>query len=378
MPRAPALPGQPFSEIDTPALILDLDAFERNLERMASFARRSGMRIRPHAKTHKSPFIATQQIARGAVGVCCQKVSEAEVLVAGGVHDVLVSNEIVGAPKLARLAALARHARVSVCADDMAAVGELDSAAARAGSILHVLVEIEVGGKRCGIAPGAEAARLAQAIAQSAHLRFDGLQAYQGSAQHLRSDAERQAAIAHAVDAVRVTQTELGKLGLTARTVGGGGTGTFEIEAASGVYNELQPGSYIFMDADYARNRRADGAPFDGFEHALFVVASVMSAPSPERRILDAGHKCLPVDSGMATPWNLAGAVYHRPSDEHGVLEVAACPAPPKRGDRVLLVPGHCDPTVNLHDWYIGVRGLRGNDPVVELVVPVAARGALF
>lgn len=378
MPPAPAAPGQPFSQIDTPALVLDLDAFERNLDRMARFAERAGIRVRPHAKTHKSPYIAAQQIARGAVGVCCQKVSEAEVLVAGGVRDVLVSNEVVGAGKLARLAALARHARIGVCADDAAAVAELEAAAARAGSVLHVLVEIDVGGRRCGIAPGAAAADLALAIAGCGNLRFDGLQAYHGSAQHLRTHAERRAAIAQAVAAVRMTQQELDKRGLQARTIGGAGTGTYEIETASGVYNELQPGSYVFMDADYALNQRADGGPFDNFEHALFVLATVMSAPGPDRRILDAGHKAIPVDSGMPSPWQLDGASYQRPSDEHGVLDVSRCAAPPTRGGKVLLVPGHCDPTVNLHDWYVGVRGIGGNDPVVELVIPVAARGALF
>lgn len=378
MQRPPASPGQPFAEIDTPSLVLDLDAFERNLDRMAAFARRTGVRVRPHAKTHKSPYIAQAQIARGAVGQCCQKVSEAEILVEGGVTDVLVSNEVAGAPKLARLAALARKARIGVCVDDADNIAELDAAAAALNVTLHVLVEIDVGGKRCGVAPGAPAAHLAQLIDRSQNLCFEGLQAYHGSAQHLRTEAERKQAIARAVDAVRITQAELQKLDLTARTVGGAGTGTFEIETASGVYTELQPGSYAFMDADYARNRRGDGALFDTFEYALFVLATVMSAPAPERRVLDAGHKCLPVDSGMPTPWQLPGAIYHRPSDEHGVLDVSACTHPPARGAKVLLVPGHCDPTVNLHDWYVGVRGLSTPQAHVEIVFPVAARGALF
>jgi D-serine deaminase-like pyridoxal phosphate-dependent protein len=170
----------------------------------------------------------------------------------------------------------------------------------------------------------------------------------------------------------------LASLGLRADKVTGAGTGTYEYEAASTVYDELQPGSYIFMDADYARNRRVDGAAFDAFEHALFVYATVMSRPAPERAIVDAGHKALAVDSGMPVAWRLEGAVYHRPSDEHGILDLTACRQRPARGEKVLLVPGHCDPTVNLHDWYVGVRGLATPQARVESLWPVAARGALF
>jgi D-serine deaminase-like pyridoxal phosphate-dependent protein len=374
----PATVGLPLSQVDTPALIIDLDAFERNLERMAGFVSSAGVSLRPHAKTHKSPVIAAKQIALGAVGVCCQKVSEAEAMVAGGVADVLISNEIAGAAKLDRLAQLARRARLGVCVDNADNVAELEAAAGKAGSSLDVLVEVDVGGRRCGVPAGEPAARLAQQIARSSHLRFAGLQAYYGSAQHVREAAERKAQIARAVEQVRQTQRALREVGLQARTVSGAGTGTYENEAASGVYTELQAGSYVFMDADYARNKRADGGPFDTFEHALFVYATVMSAAVPERAVVDAGHKALSVDSGMPEPWQRPGAIYHRPSDEHGILDLTASNHRPARGDKVLLIPGHCDPTVNLHDWYVGVRGLNGGQGCVESLWPVAARGALF
>jgi D-threonine aldolase len=377
-PHQPAAPGMPLADVDTPALIVDLDAFERNLRRMADAVGQAGLRLRPHAKTHKSPEVARRQLALGAVGVCCQKVAEAEVMVAGGITDVLVSNEVAGARKLARLAALARQARIGVCVDEVASVEEIERAAAAAGASIDVLVEIDVGGRRCGVAPGAAAAQLALRVAAAKHLRFRGLQAYYGSAQHVRDAAERQAHIERAVGHVEATLSALGAAGLAAQIVSGAGTGTYEHEAASRVYNELQPGSYVFMDADYARNKRADGGPFDRFEHALFVYASIMSAPVPERRVLDAGLKALAFDSGMPVPWQLSGAVYLRPSDEHGNLDVAACAQPPGRGDKLLLVPGHCDPTVNLHDWYVAVRGLHGSDARVEALWPVAARGALF
>lgn len=374
----PATIGMALAQVDTPALVVDLDAFERNLQRMADFAGRAGVRLRAHAKTHKSPDIAARQMALGAVGVCCQKVSEAEAMVEGGISDVLVSNEVAGAAKLERLAALGRQAKVGVCVDDAANVAELEAAAAKAGATLDVLVEIDVGGRRCGAAPGAAAARIAELVAKAPHLRFAGLQAYHGSAQHVREASERRNLIARAVELVEETRRALRAVGLEAGVISGGGTGTYENEAASGVYNELQCGSYVFMDADYARNKRADGSFFDDYEQALFVYATVMSAPVPERGIVDAGLKAFSVDSGPPVPLKLPGADYQRPSDEHGVLDLSKCTETVKRGDKVLLVPGHCDPTVNLHDWYVGVRGLGDAEARVECLWPVAARGAVF
>lgn len=376
--KPPAAVGMAFADVDTPALVIDLDAFERNLKRMAEFAGKAGIRLRAHAKTHKSPVIAARQMEFGAVGVCCQKVSEAEVMVEGGIGDVLVSNEVAGAGKLDRLAALARRARIAVCVDDPGNVAEMEVAAAKAGVTLDVLVEIDVGAKRCGIAPGEPAARVARLIAGSPHLSFAGLQAYHGSAQHVREASARRDQIASAVAMVEETLRALRAAGLEARIIGGGGTGTYEHEAASRVYTELQCGSYIFMDADYARNKRADGGMFDAYEHALFICATVMSMPQPERAVLDAGLKTFSVDSGMPLPWQVPGAVYHRPSDEHGILDLTNCARPPARGDKVLLVPGHCDPTVNLHDWYVGVRGFGTASAHVETLWPVAARGAVF
>lgn len=374
----PAHPGMPLEDVDTPALIVDLDAFERNLKRMAGAVAKAGVRLRPHAKTHKSPIIAHRQIALGAVGVCCQKVSEAEVMVQGGVNDVLVSNEVMGARKLDRLAGLARQARVIGCVDNPIALDAMAEAAARTRVRLDVLVEIDVGASRCGVPPGEPAVALAQAIDRHKHLRFAGLQAYQGRAQHMRTIEERTAAIKEAIDRTARTVSALKAAGLSCDIVGGAGTGTYELEAASGVYNELQAGSYIFMDADYARNRKPDGSDFDTFEHALFVLATVMSTPVAERAVVDAGLKAFAFDSGPPTPVGHAGAVYERPSDEHGSLNLTQCNERPGLGDKVRLIPGHCDPTVNLHDWYVGIRGLSGSSPIVESLWPVAARGALF
>ncbi len=368
----PAQPGMREDEIDTPALVIDLDAFEFNLDRMAALVAPTGAKLRAHAKTHKSPVIALRQMARGAVGQCVQKVAEAEVLAWGGVPDILVSNEVVGPAKLARLAALGRIARVAVCADDPAQVAAAEAAAANAALRLSVLVEIDVGAGRCGVAPGPEAVALAQSIAASPHLRFGGLQAYHGSAQHLRRPEDREAAIAFAADGVRRTLEQLRQVGLEAAIVGGAGTGTFPLEAASGVYTELQAGSYCFMDADYARNLNAAGRQVDTFRHALFVLSTVMSAARPGVAVLDAGLKALSTDSGVPELWQRPDIRYVSASDEHGTLKFGPETAAPKLGEKLRLVPGHCDPTVDRYDWYVGARAGR-----VECLWPVAARGGM-
>jgi D-serine deaminase-like pyridoxal phosphate-dependent protein len=366
---APARIGAPLEDVDTPALVLDLDAFERNVKRMADSVAGRGVRVRAHAKTHKCPEIAKRQIAAGAVGVCCQKVSEAEAMVDGGISDVLVSNEVVGEAKLVRLAALAARARIGVCADDTQNVRALQAAAARAGARLDVYVEVDVGMRRCGVAPGAPAAALAREIAACPELRFAGLQAYQGRAQHMRSAAERRAAIERAASAAHQTRKLIESGGIACPTVTGAGSGTYLYEIESGAYDEIQPGSYVFMDADYARNEWA--APLPRFEHALFVLATVMSRPAAERAVVDAGLKASSVDSGMPIVWERPGLQFVRASDEHGVIEIASGAAAPALGEKLLLVPGHCDPTVNLYDWFVCLRAGR-----VEALWPITARGA--
>ncbi len=368
----PARVGMPLTEVDTPALLLDLEAFERNLDRMDQSLAANRIRVRPHSKSHKCPEIALRQMARGAVGVCCQKVSEAEAMVEGGVMNVLIANEVIGAPKLARLAALARRARVSVCVDDLRNVIDIDAAARAAGVKIDVLVEINVGANRCGVEPGLPAVELAQQIATAKNLRFAGLHAYQGAAQHARTPLERKAAIAKAVQNVRETVDALQVHGLKPDIITGAGTGTYLLEAASGIYNEIQPGSYIFMDADYSRNLGEDGKPVTSFEQSLFVWATVMSHASAERAVVDAGLKALSVDSGMPLVADLPGVEFLKASDEHGVLKLPRG-AQVKIGDKIRLIPGHCDPTVNLYDWIVGVRGGK-----VECVWPVAARGAFY
>jgi D-serine deaminase-like pyridoxal phosphate-dependent protein len=369
-PWKAARPGDPLSAVDTPALLLDLDAFERNLRRMAAAVHGTGVRLRPHAKSHKCPEIARRQVALGAVGVCCQKVSEAAVFVDAGIEDVLVTNEVVGTAKLQHLVALARRARIGVLVDDAAQVHALARAAQAAQVVLDVYVEVNVGAHRCGVEPGPDAVRLARLVADAAPLRFAGLQCYHGPAQHLRAPAERAAAIAQAVEAARSTRDAIRACGIAVERVTGAGTGTFPYERDSGVFNELQAGSYVFMDRDYADNQGGDGDI--AFEHALFVRSTVMSRPSPTRAVVDAGLKASSVDSGMPRVWQRPELRYLKAADEHGTLATPDT-AEVTIGDALMLVPGHCDPTVNLYDELVCFRG-----DTVEALWPIAARGALL
>jgi D-serine deaminase-like pyridoxal phosphate-dependent protein len=291
-------------------------------------------------------------------------------MVDGGVGDVLVSNEVVGRAKLARLAELAKRAHLSVCVDDPGNAGDLDDAARAAGVRLDVLVEVNVGANRCGVEPGTPALGLARVVAGARNLRFAGIHAYQGAAQHLRTVAERSAAIALAADKARRTRELLEDEGLECECVTGAGTGTFLYEKASGVWTELQPGSYIFMDADYGRNAWEG---FPSFAQSLYILTTVMSASAPGRAVVDAGLKAHSVDSGNPLVAGRPGIEYVRASDEHGVLKVSSGARAPALGEKLRLVPGHCDPTVNLYDWLVCCRGER-----VEALWPIAARGAFY
>ena len=378
--------GLRVDQIDTPALVVDLDAMERNIARMADFARKHQVLWRPHAKLHKSAEIALQLQRAGAVGACVQKTAEAEALAEGGVLDITITNQVIAHPKLLRVARLAAHlqtqgGRLALAVDSAEGVQRLAEAMAQAApqARIDVLVEIDVGQGRCGVPPGAPALALAlaQAVARLTQLRFAGLHAYHGRAQHLRSAAERREAIAAAVQAARHTRDLITATGLPVPLVTGSGTGTLVHEAASGVYGELQAGSFLFMDADYARNEREPAQPV--FEQALFVKTQVISACG-SHAVCDAGHKSHAIDSGLPTVALLPperALRYANGGDEHGLIYADGPKARlPALGRMLWLVPGHCDPTVNLHNFLIGVRGVL-TAGVVERIIRVDARGAL-
>ena len=379
--------GKPVHDIDTPALVIDLDAMKRNIGRLAEFAKKHNIRWRPHAKMHKSSTLARMQIKAGAVGVCVQKTAEAEAMVAGAVYNVYISNQVIAPAKLARVAALtqrvaAHGGQIAIAVDSLEGVSRLAQAmteartsttevsgAAPAATVIDVFVEIDVGQGRCGVAPGPAAVTLALEIRKHPALRFAGLQAYHGGAQHVRSALERQGAIAQVVAAVLQTRLLIAEQGMTVGLVTGAGTGTFALETASGVYGELQAGSFLFMDRDYAANERDPAQPV--FEHALFVKSQVMSVCA-SHAVVDAGHKSHAIDSGLPAVHGLA-LDYANGGDEHGILRGAVLPA---LGEAVWLIPGHCDPTVNLHDFMVGVRGGLQHGKV-EQIIRVDARGAL-
>lgn len=373
MRESPVL-GGPVETIDTPALVIDGDAFDRNLAAMAAFAAAHRLRLRPHAKTHKCSEIARRQIEAGAVGVCVQKLDEAIALAAGGVGDLYISNEIIDPAKLARLAALAGDARLAIAVDSSLGIERLSNAIRAAGTALDVFVEVDVGQGRCGVAP-AQAGALAHQVV-SHGLRFAGLQAYHGGAQHLKSASEREAAVRHAIGLARAAQAAVTSSGLSCPLVTGAGTGSFVHEAASGLYGELQPGSYLFMDRDYGDIELAPHAP--AFEPALFIKSQVMSRGT-SHAVIDAGHKSHALDSGpprihgRRLEWSNGG-------DEHGIVrlphDATSGEGLPELGDTVWLQPGHCDPTVNLHDRFVVVRGglVAGR---VDAVWAIDARGAL-
>ena len=369
--------GQPLSEADTPALIIDLNAFEANLKTMANLVAQGPAKLRGHSKTHKSPVIALRQMELGAIGVCCQKVAEAETMVAGGVDNILVSNQVAGMKKLDRLADLNRRAYVPFCVDHPEGIAQASLAAKRAGVTIDTLVEIDLGGARCGVLPGRAAVDMAKLVSETTGLRFAGLQAYHGSIQHIRDYTERHNAAEAAVALTRESVAALSAEGYRCDIIGGAGTGTFPTEGSSGVYNELQAGSYVFMDSDYIQNKGFDDQKEATFQPALFVLATVMSRPAPERAVLDAGHKTCSIDSGPPQVYGIPGALTGSLTDEHTVLDVTNVADRPKWGDHILLLPSHCDPTVNLHDHYICVRDLHTPKARVEDIWPVAARGAL-
>ncbi len=377
--RAQTWVGHGVSAIDTPALVIDLDAMDRNLARMAAFAAERGLRLRPHAKLHKSAELARLQMAHGAVGVCVQKTDEALALAHGGVGDIFISNEVIAPAKLARLAQAVRElpTRFAIAVDSSLGIAWLVAALAHAGverpQAMDVFIEIDVGQGRCGLPPGEAAVALARQIGDHPALRFAGLQAYHGRAQHLRTLAERQQAIENATQAVAATRDALAAAGITVPLATGAGTGSFPLEAASGVWGELQTGSYLFMDADYAANEPHPEAP--AFEHALFIKTQVMSR-SADHAVCDAGHKSHAIDSGLPQVAFPDGLLYANGGDEHGLLRATEGGTPlPELGETVWLIPGHCDPTVNLHDALVGVRGGLAAGRV-ERIVRVDARGA--
>jgi len=359
------LPGTPVEELDTPVIIVDLDVVGSNISKMQKWADRHKVAVRPHSKTHKSPYFARIQLEAGAIGLCAAKVSEAEVLVNGGVPEVMVPNQVIGERKIARLMSLARHARIIVAVDDAANVKDLSDGATAFGAEVGVIIEVDIGMHRCGVERGPQVVKLAKLIAKSPGLRFDGIMGYEGHVVANRDYEVRKTETLKAMERLTGAADDIRKAGLPVRIVSAAGTGTYNITGGVKGITELQPGSYIFMDGDYLQ-------VFQDFSSALNVLATVISRPAPDRAVTDAGLKSISTDRGLPQVVGVPGATVTGLSEEHGRMKVEGAATKLKVGDRVRFLPMHGDTTINLHTHYFGVR-----DGRLEAVIPIEGRGKI-
>ncbi len=361
--------GTPIMELDTPALVVNLDAMDANINACFGTLEGSGVRVRPHLKTGKSPIIAHRLLQAGAIGICVAKLGEAEIMVGAGIEDILITTELVGARKLERLVSLLRdHPHVKIVLDSLEAATIISDALSSAGLQVDALMDVNVGQNRCGVLPE-NVLSLATEIRALEGIRIVGVQGYEGHLQHDRNLEERRATCDAAMLKLMQTVTDLEHAGFEISIVSTGGTGTYAFCVRHERVTEVQPGSFVFMDTDYLAT---PGLPF---KSALSVHATVISTPSYGRAILDAGFKSLSTDSGFAQPADLQGWSYSPAGDEHGLL--TANPDAPRAsslriGDRVALIPSHIDTTVNLHDAYFAHRG-----GVLEAIWPISARGKI-
>ena len=358
--------GMHKTELDTPALLIDLDKMEANIQTMADYFTTVNTMLRPHVKTHKTPIISHKQIAAGAIGVTCAKLGEAEAVIHAGIRDVLIANQVVGAQKIARLINLAKHSEIMVAVDSPQNVQAISEAAVAKGATVRILIEVNIGMDRCGVEPSKPTLELAEQICQSPNLKFEGLMGYEGHTVSKPDRAERDAATREAMQRLVETKYYVEKRGVEVSIMSGGGTGTFNITGNIPEMTEVQAGSYVFMDSTY-RNVKGVGEQFDC---SLSVLATVVSRPDPNRMIVDTGLKVLAKEFGIPQPIGVTGVEMTGLSEEHGKMQVSDVNVSLTPGDKIEILPTHCCTTVNLHDRYYGIR-----NGIVESVWEIAARG---
>jgi D-serine deaminase-like pyridoxal phosphate-dependent protein len=361
-----SLVGQPAQALDTPALLVDLDVLEANIARIAGECRARGISWRPHIKGNKTIEIVCMELAAGAIGVTCAKLGEAEVMAEAGVRSILIANEIVGAPKIARLVALQDRAEVMVGVDSVANCAPIAAAAEHAGKVVPVVIEVNVGMNRAGVAPGAAVVALAETVSRMPGVRLAGVMAWESQAVTIADPAEKERVVREAVAALTGSAEACRKAGHRIDVVSCGGSGTFPYCAAQPGVTEIEAGGAIFSDMHYRNDYHLDFPP------ALFLLASVTSRPTPARIILDAGRKAMSCDTAMPAPVGLPPAKLMKLSAEHTTIELEAPSATPEVGDKVRLVVGYGDTTVHLHEEIAAIRGGR-----IEAVWKVAARGRI-
>ena len=360
------------NEIPTPALLLDLERFERNIAKMAAHVKAAGKKLRPHSKTHKCPEIARRQIAAGAVGICCAKVSEAEVMAAAGIRNILITTEVVGPEKIHRVLGVLEQAPETLAVvDNVDNVKELGRAMAAAGKVLNVLVDVDVGGRRTGTQPGEAAVHLGRMVMLESTLNLRGLQGYAGHCAHVPGYANRRRTSHRWMNRLMKTRDLFEKNDLPVEIVSGGSSGTFNIDSELKGLTELQSGSYCVMDLDYRRIGGKGGGDYDDFEMALTVLTTVVSVPSKEMAMVDGGLKAFSTDKPFVPePLECPGVSYSWAGDEHGRLTVSEAGRLPALGQLIEFFPPHCDPTINLYDKIYVMRGQQ-----VEAIWDIAGRG---
>jgi D-serine deaminase-like pyridoxal phosphate-dependent protein len=360
-----SLIGQTVEDLDTPALLVDLEALDGNIAFMATYLRDRGVAWRPHAKAHKSPAIAHREIAAGAIGITCAKLGEAEVYVASGIRDILIANQIVGPIKTRRLAALAREAEIMVAVDHIDQVIAIDAAARESGSRPRVVLEVDSGMNRAGVAPGAAALELARRVSALDHLRFEGLMTWEGHAMAIADPEARVNEIRNAIGRVTETVEAIRTDGIPVNIVSSGGTGTFLTTGELSGITEVQAGGGIFGDAVY----RGLGVPV---QPALSIMVTVTSRPTPERILIDAGRKTIDPSAHAPVVADLEHVASVVLSAEHGNITLSQPSATPRIGDRLRMLVGYSDQAVHLHEQHVALC----EDRVVA-IWPTLARGRL-
>ena len=357
------LPGTPVEDLDTPALVIDVAAAEANINKMQAWCDSHDVGLRPHGKTHKTPFWAHKQLEAGAIGLCASKVSEAEALVSGGVSQIMITSEIIGRPKIQRLISLAGRANVIVAVDDEANVRDLSDAALARGVDLGVVAEVNVGQNRCGTLPGEPTTAVAKAADAAPGLRFEGLMGYEGHVVGKYEFEERKSGAEQAMDRLLSAADAVEAAGLPVNVLSAGGTGTYNVTGAMHRITDIQCGSYIFMDGEYL-------LALDDFRPALTVLAAVISRPAPDRAVLDAGRKSISIDRGMPKVLGIPGAEVVSLSEEHAVVRLSGGGRKPDVGEKVAMLPMHGDTTIAMHSHYFVAR-----DGWLESVIEIAGRG---
>lgn len=360
---------QKILDLPTPCLVLDLERFESNLKKMTRFARERSLALRPHAKTHKCVEVARRQIAEGATGVCVATIAEAEVMMRGGIRGLLITAEMAGEPKVARLMRLVSKAPdTMVVVDDLENVRELQHAAEAVGVRFMVLIDLDIGQNRTGTEPGEPALRLAEGISKSQNLSLKGICAYGGHLAHVTGFEERRAASRQAMALAVATRDLLGRHGHKMEILTGGSTGTYNIDSEVDGVTEIQPGSFVFMDVEYRRIGGQSGAVYEDFQPALCVLTTVVHR-SKDKAVVDAGLKAFATDRAFGPePLDVAGVGYLFAGDEHGRLDLENPSRDVRLGDKLRFILPHCDPNVNLYDRIFCARGetVEGFWPIME------------